>query len=540
MKTRHCIHIQSIHLALTVILLLFGNGYAKATTVAAKCDGHTDDTVAFITAIQTADVQTCGVEQGVERCVGGDGFVEVPGSVAGCVVQTISLANVTNVTLRGSGYDSWIKCNTDVNGTPLTCIGGSSVSNVVLENFRVDGSSTRAIAFQDSTGIVVRNLWVTGATINGTTGSSGFYGVNCDDCRIENSTFWGNGSGSTGDLSQDIGFVNASGGSGATNGGNERPHIIGNRIISTAVRFNIACYDCNYAKIVNNTISGAVNNAANTIGGYGILVYDLNVVNTHHNVITGNTIRGTQGSGIYVAGSLGANANFYHEISSNILDDTALNQTDQSLPVGAIALTAVYVSSVTGNTIHGSGRNGIVLSTAGKLAVAGNSIANAATGGIALRGGVVGATVTGNAVSGGSKGIFQWSTGADVDGSTISANALTSISGVGIELLQGGQNQITDNNLFDCDSNINDQATSTYRHGNRFTSGAPQGIATLVNGSQTVTTAEVQIGDRILLTRQTQGGALGNLYVANVTDGSFQIKADNAGDTSTVYWQIVH
>jgi hypothetical protein len=76
---------------------------------------------------------------------------------------------------------------------------------------------------------------------------------------------------------------------------------------------------------------------------------------------------------------------------------------------------------------------------------------------------------------------------------------------------------------------------------NKFTNGAPEGVATLVAGTVTVSTVEVRSTDIILLTRSVSGGTTGQLTAGSIVSGtSFQISSSSGSDTSIVYWQIVH
>jgi hypothetical protein len=75
-----------------------------------------------------------------------------------------------------------------------------------------------------------------------------------------------------------------------------------------------------------------------------------------------------------------------------------------------------------------------------------------------------------------------------------------------------------------------------------------RGIATLVAGTVTVAGVRMTATSRILATRNTPGGVIGDLScdAANrvngnansVPQGSFDINSANAGDTSTVDWVI--
>ena len=70
---------------------------------------------------------------------------------------------------------------------------------------------------------------------------------------------------------------------------------------------------------------------------------------------------------------------------------------------------------------------------------------------------------------------------------------------------------------------------------------AYMGTATLVGGTVTVSTNKVTANSRIFLTRQGEGGTVGDPCVTTKTAGtSFVIKSSSASDTSTVAWLIIN
>jgi hypothetical protein len=67
------------------------------------------------------------------------------------------------------------------------------------------------------------------------------------------------------------------------------------------------------------------------------------------------------------------------------------------------------------------------------------------------------------------------------------------------------------------------------------------GTATLVGGTVTVSTAEIETGDTVALSRLAAGGTLGHLSVGTITaNSSFVINSSSGTDTSVVLWEIVH
>ncbi len=101
--------------------------------------------------------------------------------------------------------------------------------------------------------------------------------------------------------------------------------------------------------------------------------------------------------------------------------------------------------------------------------------------------------------------------------------------------------RLHDNDLAGNTTAITDSATGTTRRGNRLSTGAMKGQAVLVAGTATVSTAEVQAGDSIILSRVASGGTRGHLSVGGISAGSsFVINSSSGTDTSTIYWEIVH
>ena len=76
-----------------------------------------------------------------------------------------------------------------------------------------------------------------------------------------------------------------------------------------------------------------------------------------------------------------------------------------------------------------------------------------------------------------------------------------------------------------------------------FTGAAPTtGTATLVAGTASVATTAVTANSRIMLTRNTPGGTVGDLSApsaSRVVGTSFVINSDSGTDTSTVDWMVI-
>jgi hypothetical protein len=75
---------------------------------------------------------------------------------------------------------------------------------------------------------------------------------------------------------------------------------------------------------------------------------------------------------------------------------------------------------------------------------------------------------------------------------------------------------------------------------NNLLPSATSGVATLVVGTVTVSTALVLTGSKIMLTHQDTSGVLGILYVGTIVNAtSFVINSTNVADTSSVAWFIL-
>lgn len=67
---------------------------------------------------------------------------------------------------------------------------------------------------------------------------------------------------------------------------------------------------------------------------------------------------------------------------------------------------------------------------------------------------------------------------------------------------------------------------------------AVAGVATLVNGTATITSTAVNSNIRVQMSRQTASGTLGHLSVGSIGAGTFTIISSSSTDNSTVYWEM--
>jgi parallel beta-helix repeat protein len=141
---------------------------------------------------------------------------------------------------------------------------------------------------------------------------------------------------------------------------------------------------------------------------------------------------------------------------------------------------------------------------------------------------------------------FGGTYGIAVDGgnyNTIRDNDIDSPgSGVSLQGIDGRKNpngtRVLNNYLT---GRIFDNGANSTKSGNIFSTGPVSGKATLLAGTVTINTAEVQTGDNIILSRSIAGGGVGHLSVGTIAAGiSFVINSSSTTDTSTIFWEIRH
>jgi parallel beta-helix repeat protein len=317
-----------------------------------------------------------------------------------------------------------ISANTKITQDPGTVItlavteiglklGGN---NIELDGLIVAGTSSRAISSVNGgnlTDIVIRNCDISGATLAGAGYTSGIFIDGLTNGWIENNYLHGNGIGaSTASINGDITIYVST---------NTNVNVIGNRCASTAVGFNIAMYNSTNFAVTNNNCSGALTGASNN-NGYGILVYDSIGSTVKRGSVTGNVVKDTQGTGIYLQEPTDVTC------TGNVCDTTCTVQTDGTLPVAGIALNTPTRCTVSGNVIKSPGRDGIVASNGVKTVINANTIELAGQAGIRLRGNASRMVISSNSVDGCSANVYTDATGTKT-GCVISNNSLTNATG---------------------------------------------------------------------------------------------------------------
>lgn len=323
-------------------------------------------------------------------------------------------------------------------------------------------------------------------------------------------------------------------------------------------------------QIVNNWVTTSAQTGGTQ--GHGIAVYiSVNGATTLDPLIAYNHIRDCQGIGIYLKG-LVANPGLIQSaaIIGNHLVNCVTVGTGGSLEDACIASTYDAGAVISGNTIHDGGvANASAIRADGGTgaSIVGNTIVSWSRDGIKMTGGVAPTRgkIIGNMIDGTNIAILVQGTGHRIIGNTVNAattsgckvdstavdvlvegNDIENVpgSGHGLDVIAGAlRTHLIDNNLWNNTAPISEGGTGTVRRMNRLSTGAMNGTATLAaaNPAATVTTVEVQTGDKILLSRHTAGGTLGHLSIGTITNGtSFTIVASGNLDTSTVDWEIVH
>ena len=215
-----------------------------------------------------------------------------------------------------------------------------------FHDFRMSGTMGTGIRLQDDADFcIVERMDISGATAG--TDLCDRIGVCMNgpsDITIRDNNFSGNGDGA-GEGGDIIQFT----------GGN-RYQIIGNRCLSTTGAYGVQLASTFDSIVADNVINAKITNVDH--GGYGITIYNDPAGSGGRNVVTGNRINNTQGTGIYILRGP------YTVVSNNVLETVATTQAGGSLGIGGIVMegdstTEAENCIVTGNTVRNSGQAGI-------------------------------------------------------------------------------------------------------------------------------------------------------------------------------------
>ncbi len=432
----------------------------------AVLDGLTDDHTSFTRAIADAN---------------GDGSVLVPGTAA--LYSQLDFTSVSFVHLFGLPGSQLIFTVTDI------ALGGGTVTGCTVSDLVITGTGARMVAFSSATRVVLRNLNVSGATLDGASHTpAGIWMASSTDCTIEGCFVYSNGrqkvytadSGTDTFTSSGHGFLNndqvhvfSVGGTlaaglvagtdyhvvnkttdtfqlSATEGGspiNITTNGSGTQKVSLLVvdifgdfsghtRLHVRGNSCiSDATIVGIGIENAVdsevsgNLVQNTAGSGANDGYGILISQTTTSdrvAVTGNVVRSVAGSGIYFRGSAHCTA------TGNVVSNCCLTQDDTTLNVAGIAATN-GPHSIVGNLILSSTKSGI--SWSGAVTVVGNTVDTVTKEGIWCRGSASGSVIVGNRVlSAGVRGILSETAVANIQ---CSNNLIQSSGNNGIEFTAG-------------------------------------------------------------------------------------------------------
>jgi len=365
--------------------------------------GHFDITDGLYGAVAGAD-STTAIQAAIQGANGRGPVYIPPGSYT---VSTGLTSIPANQEIRGDGYGSHLSVSIST-GIALDV----DAARCHFHDFRLSGTMGAGIRLQDDADFcVIERLDISGAVGGSGTCQAGVGVciVDADNVTVRDNTFSANGdsAGQGGDIVQ---FT-----------GGDNQVIQGNRCLSTTAGYGIQLANTFDSVIANNVVNAKI--TAGAEGGYGVTIYNSPAGSGGRNVITGNTIRNTEGTGIY---SL---RNPYTVISNNVLETIATTQTDGSLGVGGIVVegdspTEAENCGVTGNTIRNSSKAGIRF--VGVYCNVSNNVIDT-TGG--TRAGI-------------------WMTKA-ANGSIIANNSITQTDGSGINIDEAVQDVIITGNVVD-------------------------------------------------------------------------------------------
>jgi Right handed beta helix region len=329
-------------------------------------NGNTPDTTAFQAALNAA--------------IGaGGGTVYVPIG-AYPITDTLYLNNAKGIEILGEGDDSYLAF--DVAGAGIS-IGNST--GVSIRHLRFDGHSVAMIVLGASHHCSVSSCSISGATLpsqGGTLDTAGILLSDVSEVSILNNVLSGNG------FARESGDIMTYDGTLA----NSRLYIRGNSCTSSSATFNIGLFNASHSIVADNYCRGArvTPGTNNANGGYGIMIYKgKNGKEAGANVVTGNIVSNTQGTGIYLQSQPASS------VCGNYIENSCQVQDDTSLLVAGIACNE-GPCVIDGNVVVNSRKVGIAVQGE-QFSVNGNTCTSTAEAGIEFRG-CKRATVIGNAL----------------------------------------------------------------------------------------------------------------------------------------------
>ena len=481
----------------------------------AKCDGVTDDHAAINNALAAA------------------GAVLIP--PAATTLISGALVMPSNSSITGAGPGSTILVGAAIG------ILAASATGIKLTNLTIAGSGilcAQLLSLSTVDNVAVRYVTFTGAGKASASLRAAISLRNVTNCWIEDCIFYGNGDGSAGGFDI-VANYNA--------GGCSFVHMLRNRHHDSTNDTTIGMFDTRDSEVVGcdiNQNNFLVNPAAS---GYAVLFYTTVLADATtcclRNKVSGNSIQNTAGSAVYIQGGS------YSSVEGNYLYDTCKQQTDGSLPVGAVAINAGNTASlittqaiVARNIIVTSGKNGMSIANTDSILIDGNQISGTTKAGIFFGGNDTKARVVNNRVLAPVTDGLLFAT-SGLSGIVVEHNDfLNSSGGFGINDNGTTSSIFRFNNLYGNSSGPYAFTHAVLTEGNLTTAtGVLRGTAQLSGGTVTVSSAEIRAGDTVRIYRQVTGGTLGNLSLGTINAAtSFVINSSGGSDTSYVGWEIVH
>lgn len=318
-----------------------------APPFSARGDGVSDDGPAIQRAISAA----------VAAARNGSGaVVHIPaGSYR--IMRQLELADesgapAAGLLIRGSGDSSFLAFDQSAQGPGIGLLGRGT-RDLVIRDLRIGAARSgagfnRGIALHSGVRAVLRDLDISGArrfVVGGKVSGYAagiFLSGGISDVRVIDNHLHDNGSDDGNSW-----HIVAYGSTAAS-----QLLIRGNRCINPPgsahlANFGIGIFNSTYVAIEGNTVEGSKGTGRDA-DGYGIMLYGSSVGQSHHHQVAGNTVRRSDGAGIYVQASP------YTVVTGNLLEDTARTQSSTSLAIGAIGFN-LGPGVISNNVIRGVG-----------------------------------------------------------------------------------------------------------------------------------------------------------------------------------------
>lgn len=318
-----------------------------APPFSARGDGVSDDGPAIQGAIRAAVAAAR---------IGSGAVVHIPaGSYR--VTRQLELADesgapAVGLVIRGIGDASFLAFDQSAQG-PGVGVLGRGTRDLMIRDLRIGTARSGAgfncgIALHGGERVALRDLDISGARrflVDGKVSgypSGIFLSGGISDVRIIDNHLHDNGS-DDGNSWHIVAYGNTAA---------SQLLIRGNRCINPPrsahrANFGIGIFNSTHVAIEGNTVEGMTGTHRDA-DGYGIMLYGSSVGQSHHHRVIGNTVRRSDGAGIYVQASP------YTVVTGNLLEDTARTQSSTSLAIGAIGFN-LGPGVISSNVIRGVG-----------------------------------------------------------------------------------------------------------------------------------------------------------------------------------------